>query len=69
MNSFGASFSSNFENSNRSYVHVSFGYETSIYIPSSVIYKYEKNSSTLKGKDKLAEFISNIIDQIMNKIA
>ena len=50
-------------------MHVSFGYETSIYIPSSVIYKYEKNSSTLKGKDKLAEFISNIIDQIMNKIA
>ena len=69
MDTFEASFSSNFENSNRNYVHVSFGYETNIYIPSSVIYKYEKNSSTLKGKDKLAELVSNIIDLIMSKIA
>jgi hypothetical protein len=69
MSSFEPDFQSNFENSKRSYAHVSFGYETTVYLPLDVISKYEKNNSTLRGNDKLASFISKVIDQLMKKIA
>lgn len=59
---------SSFENSNRSYAHVSFSYETTVYLTMDVISKYEKNNSTLRGNDKLASFISKVIDQLMKKI-
>lgn len=68
MNSFDSNFKSSFENSNRSYVHVSFGYETTVYLTLDVIRKYEKNDSTLRGNDKLANFISKTIEQLMAKI-
>ena len=67
MSSFEPDFKSNFESSNRSYAHVSFGYETTVYLPSDVISKYEKNNSTLRGNDKLASFISRVIDELMKK--
>ncbi|OHW63385.1 hypothetical protein EUAN_02490 [Andreesenia angusta] len=69
MNSFDSDFKNSFENSNRSYAHVSFGYETTAYISMDVVSEYEKNNSTLRGSDKLASFISKTIDQLMNKIA
>jgi hypothetical protein len=68
MNSFDSNFQSSFENSNRSYAHVSFGYETTVYLPLDVISKYEKDNSTLRNSDKLAWFISNVINQLMKKI-
>jgi len=68
MSSFDTDFQSNFENSNRSYAHVSFGYETTVYLPMDVISKYEKNNSTLRKNDKLAGFISKVIDQLTKKI-
>lgn len=68
MSSFDPGFQSNFENSNRSYAHVSFGYETTVYLPMDVISKYEKNNSTIRSNDKLASFISKVIDQLMKKI-
>lgn len=68
MGSFEPSFKSSFESSNRSYVHVSFGYETTVYLPLDAISKFEKNNSTIRGNDKLASFISKAIDQLMKKI-
>jgi predicted dithiol-disulfide oxidoreductase (DUF899 family) len=68
MSSFDSDFQSSFENSNRSYAHVSFGYETTAYLPMEVISKYERNNSTLRGNDKLASFISKVINQLMKKI-
>ena len=68
MSSFNSDFQSSFENSNRSYAHVSFGYETTVYLPMDVISKYERNNSTLRNNDKLAGFISKVIDQLMKKI-
>jgi hypothetical protein len=68
MNNFDTEFRSKFENSNRSYAHVSFGYETSVYIPMDIISKYEMNNSTLKNNDKLAKFIVKIITELMSKI-
>ncbi|HYE11114.1 MAG TPA: PD-(D/E)XK nuclease family protein [Patescibacteria group bacterium] len=67
-NSFNEEFQAKFENSNRSYVHVSFGYETTIYIPMDIINKYEKQGSTEKGKDKLAILVSDIITSLTDKI-
>jgi hypothetical protein len=68
MSSFEPNFKSSFESSNRSYAHVSFGYETTVYLPLDIISKYEKNNSTLRGNDKLASFISKVIDELMKKI-
>lgn len=69
MGSFEPDFKSSFESSNRSYAHVSFGYETTVYLPLDVIDKYETNNSTLRGNDKLASFIAKVIDQLLKKIA
>ena len=49
-------------------MHVSFGYETTVYLPLDAISKFEKNNSTIRGNDKLASFISKAIDQLMKKI-
>ncbi len=68
MSSFDSDFKTSFENSNRSYAHVSFGYETTVYLPLDVISKYEKNNSTLRGNDKLASLISKVIDELMKKM-
>lgn len=68
MNSFEPNFKNKFENSNRSYAHVSFGYETTVYLSMDVISKYEKKNSTLRDNDKLASFITMVIDQLMKKI-
>ena len=67
MNSFEPNFKNKFENSNRSYAHVSFGYETTVYLSMDVISKYEKKNSTLRDNDKLASFITMVIDQLMKK--
>lgn len=68
MSSFEPEFISKFENSNRSYAHVSFGYETSVYFPMDIISKFEKNNSTLKNNDKLAKFIMKVIAELLKKI-
>lgn len=70
IDTFNLNFLNNFENSNRSYVHVSFGYETTVYLPLNILNKFEKNNSTLtlKDNDKLAQFILKVINQIMKKI-
>ncbi len=68
VNSFNASFVKQFENSNRSYAHVSFGYETTVYIPLDIIERYEKSSSTNKHGDRLAEFVSEAVQQLIHKI-
>ncbi|MEK4510070.1 hypothetical protein EJP82_20075 [Paenibacillus anaericanus] len=68
VNSFSASFAKQFENSNRSYAHVSFGYETTAYIPLDVIEKYEKTSSANKNGDRLAEFVSKLVLQLIDII-
>lgn len=68
MNDFYSNFQSNFENSNRSYVHVSFGYETTAYLPMDVITKYEKGNSTLRDNDRLANFINKVIEELIRKI-
>lgn len=68
MDRFESSFKSKYENSNRSYTHVSFGFRTTVFLPLDVINIYEKNNSTIKGEDKLANFILNVIEQLINKI-
>lgn len=65
-NSFSSSFKNKFEGSNRSYAHVSFGYETTVYLPLTIINKYE--NSTDKQNDKLAKFISQIITELISNI-
>lgn len=65
-NSFDNSFKNKFEESNRSYAHVSFGYETTVYLPLNIINKYEK--STNKENDKLAKFISKVISELISNI-
>ena len=68
MDRFESSFKSKYENSNRSYTHVSFGFRTTVFLPLDVINIYEKNNSTIKDEDKLANFILNVIEQLINKI-
>jgi hypothetical protein len=66
INSFNSSFRNKFEDSNRSYAHVSFGYETTVYLPLNIIKKYEKNTN--KNNDELAKFISKIITELISNI-
>ena len=61
-------FKFNFENSNRSYVHVSFGFEITTYIPYKDIQVIDKSSKTEKGKDKVAELVRNVIDEYLKMI-
>lgn len=65
-NNFNISFKDNFEDSNRSYVHVSFGYESTIYIPLEIAKKYEK--SIIKSNDNLSKFITDIISEHISYI-
>lgn len=63
-------FNNNFEQSNRSYVHVSLGFWVTISIPYDAVCKKE-NVSSLGGKkkDALAELVNTIVSKVMNKIA
>ena len=68
MSIFNSNFQKSFVDSNRSYAHISFGYKTTVYLPMDVIAKYEKNNSTLRGNDRLASFILEILNQLIKKI-
>ncbi|CAH1205413.1 hypothetical protein PAECIP111893_02343 [Paenibacillus plantiphilus] len=68
VSSFDASFANHFEDSNRSYAQVSFGYETTAYIPLDVFNKFEKMSSTSRDGDRLAAFISKAVQQLIDTI-
>lgn len=57
-----------FESSNRSYVHVSFGYEVTVYIPEKTFKHIERKGNSEKQQDKLAQFINHIIETMINKI-
>ncbi|NLB82123.1 MAG: hypothetical protein GX800_11075 [Clostridiaceae bacterium] len=61
-------FTSNFEDSKRGYVHVSFGYEVTAYIQEKTFRQLERKGSSEKQDDRLAQFISRVIDTIIDKI-
>ncbi|HAN20680.1 MAG TPA: hypothetical protein DCP51_03235 [Clostridiales bacterium] len=65
---FNEGFISKFENSNRGYVHVSFGYEVTAYIPEKVFKQLERKGNSEKQNDKLAKFVNHVIDAIISKI-
>ena len=66
--SFNINFKNKFEETNRSYAHVSFGYETIVYIPIGTVIKYEKKGSIEKGNDMLATFVNQVITTLIDKI-
>lgn len=68
INRFNDAFKKRFEDCNRNYADVSFGYKTTIYLESEVINKFEKNNDIYKQNDELANFISKIIKELINKI-
>ena len=61
-------FASKFEDSNRGYVHVSFGYEVTAYIPEKTFRQLERKGGSEKQDDRLAQFINRVIDTIIDKI-
>lgn len=61
-------FTSNFEDSKRGYVHVSFGYEVTAYIQEKTFRQLERKGSSEKQDDRLAQFINRVIDTIIDKI-
>lgn len=61
-------FGAKFENSKRGYAHVSFGYETTVYIPFDTACKCERSGGTEKKQDKLAMLISETLDNLIGKI-
>lgn len=66
LDSFRSAFGTSFEDSNRSYTHVSFGYETSVFLPLDVIKAYERGSD--KRSDYLAKYVMTIISDLIAKI-
>jgi len=63
-------FDVNFEQSNRSYVHVSLGFWITVSIPYDVVCKKENASLLgLKKKDALAELVNTLILKVINKTA
>ena len=61
-------FASKFENSNRGYVHVSFGYEVTAYIPEKTFSQLERKGGCEKQDDRLARFINRVINTIIDEI-
>lgn len=68
LDSFNAAFQAKFENSNRGYAHVSFGFETTAFLPLDIIIKHEKLGSSKKGNDKLANLVLQIIFSSIQRI-
>ncbi|GAB6152894.1 hypothetical protein JCM17380_16440 [Desulfosporosinus burensis] len=66
--SFNKDFKTKFEETKRSYAHVSFGYETTVYIPIETVKKYEKKGSIEKGNDMLATYVNQVITTLIDKI-
>lgn len=62
-------FASKFEDSKRGYVHVSFGYEVTAYIPEKVFRQLERKGGSEKQDDRLAIFINRIIETVIDRIA
>ncbi|HMM31383.1 MAG TPA: hypothetical protein PKB13_06330, partial [Clostridia bacterium] len=61
-------FLSKFENTNRGYVHVSFGYEVTVYIPEKIFRQIEQKGSADKKNDRLSQFTNRVIDKMIDKI-
>lgn len=61
-------FTSKFENTNRGYVHVSFGYKVTTYIPEKTFRQLERKGGSEKQDDRLALFINRVIYTIVDKI-
>lgn len=66
--SFNAAFRNRFEDSNRGYAHVSFGFETTTFIPLDIIINYEKSGSPDKGNDQLALLVLQIINSLIQRV-
>lgn len=66
--SFNAAFQNRFEDSNRGYAHVSFGFETTAFIPLDMIINYEKSGSPDKGNDQLAILVLQIINSLIQRV-
>lgn len=62
-------FASKFENTNRGYVHVSFGDEVTAYIPEKTLNQLERKGGDEKEDDRLAQYINRVIKTMIYKIA
>lgn len=61
-------FSSKFEDSKRGYVHVSFGYQVTSYIPEKIFKQLDRRGSFGKNDDQLAQYITRVIDTMIQDI-
>lgn len=61
-------FENKFENTNRGYVHVSFEYEVTAYIPENTFKQLERKGGDEKQDDRLAQFINRVIKTMIDKI-
>lgn len=62
-------FANKFENTNRGYVHVSFGYEVTAYISEKTFKQFEQKGGVDKQDDQLAKFINRVIETMIDKIS
>lgn len=61
-------FNDKFEQSKRGYVHVSFGYEVTAYIPEKVFVHLEKKGGCERKDDALAKFIRRVLRAMLDQI-